>query len=413
MRRGGLRWLATLPGRVRVALSHGVPKWLVRVTQCWGRILGIRILFVTTPGRIGHEQFELDTYYREIHGSDSGNIPRKHILFFPRGEASNHEALRQWERRLTLREVSPRLYKWLKEIFSETKWTWDFFPYGCHLDRRAEAYEVFARYGDKPAFLSLTDRQIQQGKDNLEKLGLARDSWFVCVHCRSAGYSEWDDHLHAYRNSPVENYLAAMEEIVSRGGICFRMGGPEMPALPETDGVVDYAHSPARSEFMDMFLCGQCRFFVGCSSGLFMLSQAFGRPCGLVDMSPIGAAAYGVNDLFAPKLVRRKAGGELMSFPEAFAHECCGYRFTHLYEEAGLEVVNNTPEEIRDLTRDMFAWLERGEEAFSEADRRLQAEYRALFQFHHYGHGHGSKIAPSFIRKYHQLLLDSPAAATP
>lgn len=394
--------------RLRSLLAT-LPRWLATVSEGWSKHLGLRLLFVTTPGRIGHEQFELDTYFREMHGGGTDEVPKHHILFFPRGKSSNHEALLQWSSQLTLWELSPVVYDWLKSVLFEapfrgqTKWTWDFFPYGCYLDQRAEAYEIFTRYGSRPAFLKLSDRQIDEGRRGLEKLGLDRNQWFVCVHCRSAGYSTWDDHLHSYRNSPVENYVSAMREVVSRGGVCFRMGGPEMPPLPAIDGVIDYAHSSMRSEFMDLFLSGSCRFFLGSSSGLFMLSQALGRPCALADMSPIGAAAFGVRDLFLPKLVRNK-DGDLLSFAEAFGQECSSFRFTTQYEDAGLEVVDNKPEEIRGLAKDMFDFLERGDEAFSGDDWRLQERYQSLFEFHHYGHGHGSRIAPSFIRKYQAML---------
>ena len=54
---------------------------------------------------------------------------------------------------------------------------------------------------------------------------------------------------------------------MERGAWCLRMGDPSMRPMPRAPRVIDYAHSAIRSDWMDVFLCARCRFFIGNTSG--------------------------------------------------------------------------------------------------------------------------------------------------
>ena len=48
--------------------------------------------------------------------------------------------------------------------------------------------------------------------------------------------------------------------------------------------MIDYACSDLRSDWMDIFLCAQCRFFIGCQSGLSAVPSVFGVPVVMTDL---------------------------------------------------------------------------------------------------------------------------------
>jgi len=73
------------------------------------------------------------------------------------------------------------------------------------------------------------------------------------------------------RNANISDYTDAMRAIVARGGWCIRVGDPTMRPLDPIPGVVDYARSSSKSDWMDLFLCARCRFFLGNTSGYSVL----------------------------------------------------------------------------------------------------------------------------------------------
>ena len=80
------------------------------------------------------------------------------------------------------------------------------------------------------------------------------------------------------------------------------MGDPSMTPLPQMDNVLDYAHSQAKSDWMDVFLCGRCRFFIGLASGLSQVAARFGVPCVYVNWISNVLPAFSGRDLYIPKL---------------------------------------------------------------------------------------------------------------
>ncbi len=96
------------------------------------------------------------------------------------------------------------------------------------------------------------------------------------------------------------------------------MGDPTMTPLPEMERVVDYAHSPAKADWLDVFLCGRCRFFVGLASGLSQVAVSFGVPCVYVNWISNVLPAYSAKDVFIPKMFRSESDDRFLSFDEMF-----------------------------------------------------------------------------------------------
>lgn len=100
-----------------------------------------------------------------------------------------------------------------------------------------------------------------------QKLGIPKNSWFVCLHVRGSGF-RGDAGKRDYRNPNISNYIPAIKEITSRGGWVVRMGDDTMKPLPSMENVIDYPFTKYKSEFMDLCLIQNCRFFIGGQSGL-------------------------------------------------------------------------------------------------------------------------------------------------
>jgi putative glycosyltransferase (TIGR04372 family) len=93
-----------------------------------------------------------------------------------------------------------------------------------------------------------------------------------------------------------------------------------------------------------------------------------------------------------------------LTFKEAFDSPISNFRFTSLYQEAGIRVEENTPEDIQDLVREMIERLE-GRAEYTREDEELQQTYKSLLQPGHYSYGVPSRIGRGFLRKYRDLVM--------
>lgn len=367
------------------------------------RASGRRVLRVTRTDRIGHLMGEIDCVLREEHLA--GREPRGVVLPAPRGRVANRHVLHCWREHLTVVE-SPWLCEWLDRIaeHSGARLRDDMLPYFTAIEETARCYAIYGAWGDRAPLLTLSSEDVARGEAALRELGLPEGARFVCFHCRDGDYSPGDEHWHGYRNASVESYLPAMESLYERGLYGIRMGDPTMPPMPETVGVVDYAHSPLRSDWMDVFLCARCEFFLGNSSGLYLVSLAFGRPSALANLAPMSSAlGTGPHDLGIPKLLWDEEEERLLGFREVMSAPLGSCRFAEGYREAGVRPIDNEPGDVTALALEMLERI-RGEAVYEPADEALQAKYVSLFRPGHYAYGSSGRVGRDFLRKHAGLL---------
>lgn len=257
----------------------------------------------------------------------------------------------------------------------------------------------------RPPLLTLSSSHRKRGLDCLQQLGVPEGAWFVCLHVREQGFlNEGNNPHNAYRNADVDSYLSAVTTITDAGGWVIRMGDPTTKPLPSMDHVIDYAHSEFRSDWMDIFCCAECRFFLGTTSGLFIVSFNFGVPSIITNCTPMGEHPWFGKDLFIPKLYWSTAENRYLTFKEALKPEF-GYCYEgSFFELSGLEMVNSTPEDINDLVLEMMDRLN-GDIEYTEEDEYLQERFKALLP--HKKYGMICRMGQIFLRKYEWLLPDA------
>lgn len=361
--------------------------------------VGFRRVTVFTD-RIGHLAAEIDCFLKE---RALGRLPNRHwFVLAPPHRVANRHLLEYWAKHIPV--ISSPMLCGLLRVMS---WRWlmlfDVSHYILSTNKTAKYCSVVAEWGSRKPILELTAEDRERGWTVLGEMGVPQDAWFVCFHAREGGFSPVDEILHSHRNSDVLRLVPAMKFIASRGGWSVRMGDPTMKRLPPLPRVVDYAHHPLRSEWMDVFLCASCRLFVGSSSGLFIVSDVFGVPCALVNMVPLSTLGFSPRDVSIPKLLRRRGNTDYIRFEEAFDTTLANYRLAKLYEDAGIELEESSPEDILDLVKEMLGILE-GSFVYDRTDTMLQEHFRSFLRLGHYSYGLGAQVGASFLRKYRQLL---------
>jgi putative glycosyltransferase (TIGR04372 family) len=267
------------------------------------------------------------------------------------------------------------------------------------------AYPVFADWGHRPPILSLSSEDDQWGKTMLHNLGLPNDAWFVCVHVREGGFSPIDEKVHSHRNGDIANISLAVQEIITRGGWVIRIGDPSMRRISKTDRVIDYAHSNLRSDRFDIYLCAKAKFILGNTSGIALVGTIFGTPSALANMVPLAALAVGPWDICIPKLHWSFELHRYLTYKEIFNSEVSKFQYREQYDAVGVRTDENTPDEIRDLTIEMFEKLSCSKNIQDDLNTNLseQHSFFHLMNASHYSFGACSQVGQKFILQHKDL----------
>ena len=239
---------------------------------------------------------------------------------------------------------------------------------------------------EKHKSLEFTEEEEIFGKKMLNKFGLSDQDKFVCFAIRDGAYQlkkisskERDWSYHDYRHTDVDNFMLAAEELSKRGYFVFRMGVvAEKPFTSKNPKIIDYVNSNLRSDFMDIYLGANCSFCLSTGYGFEEVPNVFRKP--IVQMiQPLGVA-YTHNEKHLilakhhifKKEERRLSLSEIFSYGVAYAFE------TKTFEQKGVELVDNTPEEIKDIVIEMAENLE-FKRKLNPEDEKLQKTFRNLY----------------------------------
>lgn len=396
IRKRQLARIAILTVLLMIALIPSVALYLAR----------FRLLRFNGLGRIGHLAAEPDTFIKD------GLLGLRRwyygVIVSPRGTAANECLLDYWSRYVKV--VRSPFWIWILSRFNRFSYIhYDLGRYTLAINETAPSIAVQRAWGNRPALLTLEQKHQREGRTQLAELGIAADAAFVCFHCREGGYSPSDEALHSFRNCNVDNYLLAVAELTKQGLWCIRMGDSTMRRLEPMERIIDYAHLDVRSDWMDVFLCASCKFFLGSPSGLSEVASVFGRSCGMANQAPLSTVLkFGANDVAIPKPLWSERDARYLSFREAFDSGISNFRFTNLYRECGIRLVENTAEDVRDLALEMIE-RSQGRAAYTPKDEELQRRFKALMRPGHYSYGGINRVGRDFLRKYEHLLGDDAA----
>ena len=349
--------------------------------------------------RIGHLCIEPDCYIKE---GILGLRPKYNsIILAPHKKVANAHLLNYWKH--YIRIISSPLPCFLLDPLVKNRFTqFNVGRYASVINTKADFPKIQNKWIGRPPLLSLTELDYKRGWACLRKLGIPEDAWFVCVHCREEGYAPGENQT--YRNANINNYLLAMKAIVNRGGWVIQMGDPSMKPLPQMDHIIDYAHLDIKSDWMDVFLCASCKFFLGSESGLSGLAFVFGVPGGIANHAPMSTVLWcGPFDVGIPKLIWSLKEERYLSFKEVLSSPISNFRFDPLYSKAGVCVVDNSPEDIKELAMEMLDRVD-GKALYFDEDERLQERFKSLMNPSHYSYGSASRVGRDFLRKYAVLL---------
>jgi len=236
-----------------------------------------------------------------------------------------------------------------------------------------------------PQHLQFTVEEEAKGVAGLRALGIPKGALFVCITVRDSAYlaahlSGGDFGYHNYRDSDVQNYVLAAEELGDRGYFVIRMGAKVHATMKSNHPkVIDYATNGMRSDFMDIYLGAKCTFCISVGTGFDSIPVIFRRPIVQVNAVPLGYCyTWGNSPILLTKHHINKIDGCELSLSEVFSRGVGFCLQGTDYESAGVDLVENTPEEIRDAAIEMVDRLA-GTWQQQQNDEDLQRRFWNIF----------------------------------
>ena len=307
------------------------------------RLLGGRVkIGVLQANRIGHLAGNVEVHLCE---RDAGIRPRAIEIWCSPWGCCNDYLMRMWRRVITIdRTGFVTIVQKVNRLFKG--WHVCEIESG-NLDR--DAHNLYEKY---PPHLSFTAAEEARGQRELVRMGIPRGAKWVCLIVRDSTYLP---HLayHSHRDSDIDDYASAALALAKRGYYVIRMGAKVAKPMPfATSHIIDYATNGMRSEFMDIYLCAKCEFALNNGAGLDAICCAFRRPSCYVNFVPVEyLATWNRGSLAIWK--HHEKDGKRMTAAEIWASGAGGFMRTEEYEEAGITLVDNSPEEILAAAEEM------------------------------------------------------------
>ena len=350
---------------------------------------------------IGHFAFDTEYYLTE---SDIDKANTFDLFYFPCFESPNA----QWELMVKRSFKTHVLFKYCDQV-NRLIPGWE--PHFARLQGTGsrDTKNIFIK---TPCHISFTNEEIEDGLKYLRQVGVQPNQSFVCMIARDAVYKEnylsgnsRDWSYHSYRDSDIGNYVGAAELLTRQDYFIFRLGkGVKGNVEANNTSIVDYANSEHRSDFLDIYLSTHCRFFINGESGLLSVPGVFRVPIVFVNLAAIEyAITWNSNIISIPKKYWLTKEKRFMAFREIYESGAGRFLRTGQYEKLGIELIENTSDEILDVSMEMHQRLNSTWET-TEEDEVLQKRFWDTFPKSELHGEFLARIGADFLRENRELL---------
>jgi len=281
-------------------------------------------------------------------------------------------------------------------------------------DIRNLTYNAFEANNNVANNIQFTNEEEKRGEVELLKMGINPNSKFVTLVVRDAAYLDdqkkenssgvdWSHNNH--RDTEIQNYILAAEELVKYGYYVIRMGAVvAKPMNSNNSMIIDYAVNGMRTEFMDVYLGAKCEFCLSSGTGYDAIPSIFRRPKLTVNLSSIEYVhSFFLNDITLFRKFKSINNKDFMSLKFIIESDFGGLARQESYLKNDIELIENTPSEIRDAALEMILRIS-GKWSDDWYDKEVQPIIESIYSKSKLNGQMQSRFGTSFLRDNKYLL---------
>ena len=211
----------------------------------------------------------------------------------------------------------------------------------------------------------------------LHNINSEKKKW-ICIHNRDSkflkdlttykNFRNIDFKYHNYRDSDVNKLISATKLLVNKNFYVIRMGKIQSNKMDfKHKNFIDYAFTNERSDFNDIYLLSNCEAYMGSDSGPGDIPLLSGKPRFLInysltilypfhnggsEMSRKNHYSFIFKHLYDEKLQKK------LTLKQIINKKLLGVANGNEFKKAGVLPIENSEEEILDLTLEMTSYLE-------------------------------------------------------
>ena len=264
--------------------------------------------------------------------------------------------------------------------------------------------------------IKFTHKENEKGYDYLKKIGMQKKDRFICFNIRDGAYKnkyhnfhDWDYTKH--RNSEIDKYKESAITLAKKGYWVFRMGKEvEKVFNISHPKIIDYAKTSLRNDFLDIWLNANCFFSVCTASGMAEICKVFIKPIVFVNFIPICDFQFSKMTYYLPKSYKWKKNNSFLSLREIIETGVINFDKNEHYENNGIEIVDNSSEDIKEAVLEMEAKLNNKWVDIKE-DAKYQKDFQNKFKTWHFYKkffvdAKNPVLSSTFLRKNHNWFLN-------
>lgn len=241
------------------------------------------------------------------------------------------------------------------------------------------------------AHVNFTDKEIEEAKDQLQKVGIKNLNKIVMLHVRDNGYleknftltskkDEWN--YHNIRNSNINNFLSGVKYLINSGYTVIRYGkNPRNNLNFQNENYIDLANSPYRTDLLEMYLVSKSLFCIGSDSGGTEFPHwLFRKPLLIINYVPL-SLLYTHSDkiLTCSKIYYDKLSNKKLTISEILSDKYSNLQTTEDFETNNLRAEECSDEDVKLLIEEMKLKIE-GKWKVTDDEISLRKKFIDLYQ---------------------------------
>ena len=214
---------------------------------------------------------------------------------------------------------------------------------------------------------TIPKKDIENGFKEVERLGLTKNSRFVCLIVRDDAYlnitlkKDWS--YHNYRDCNIQNYHKLSEMLAKEKIYTVRMGKKVNEKFTNISNpyIIDYANSEYKNDFLDIFLNAQCMFAISTGCGLDSVPAVlFRKKMLFLDIAPIGfIRSYSSKHIITLKNYYEKNTKKKLTLKQIFDRSLGYLTRTEDFQKKSIYLKESTPSELAIAAKEMLLYFNR------------------------------------------------------